>query len=484
MAYQSTFSGLRQVPKTNNLIELANTLNNYATPALNAYASYKGEKITEETDREALIKARSTEAKSYADAVSLGELDGTQSPYWQSVYDNVKGKNHGIEFGITKQTQLNEWVQNNIAEDPLWEDKDGSQYFLWSQEYDTKYYNETIIKESSFFKKGLDGALTQTNANLGSSYSAYIKERQHTLLKKNLENVLMDSINVDLMVTDTAGEYMAITEFYRALNTEGSNAKLLAGLKGDEFNTIAIAAAQATIENFAIKGDPNANYEKAFAVLEAVKNYKRENGSNLFNADSSKKWAELEQELYAEQEQHEHFLEQKRKEILQNDFVQAQVKMLENGFTGGSLAKYDPLSAEKATYAVDAYGILITEWILKHNPDLDTREGSLQLNNYADELRDVVSDHYKIRHGEDVKIFDVQGYKNKAAKLRIINIPLQFTSIEEANAAVKQYNENRSGAIEQLMYDYGVEDPMTIYQQQLMMLIRSGYVVPAEQPDG
>ncbi|MGB0825017.1 MAG: hypothetical protein ACPGPH_03685, partial [Synechococcus sp.] len=107
---QSTFSGLRQVAKTNNLIELANTLNNYATPALNEYARFKGQEITEETDREAELKARSTSAKSYADAVANGELDGTQSPYWQSVYDNVKGKNHGIEFGIKKQNALNEWI--------------------------------------------------------------------------------------------------------------------------------------------------------------------------------------------------------------------------------------------------------------------------------------------------------------------------------------------------------------------------------------
>ena len=77
MGYQSTFSGAPQVGRS-PLRDLATTLQNYATPALNAYADYKGEQITEKTDRDALVKARETEAKSYADAVAKGQLDGTQ----------------------------------------------------------------------------------------------------------------------------------------------------------------------------------------------------------------------------------------------------------------------------------------------------------------------------------------------------------------------------------------------------------------------
>ena len=133
MAYQSTFPGVNRVSKDpSGLLQLATILRRDVTPALNAYTDYKGKEITEKTDREAEIKARSTEAKSYATAVESGELDGTQSPYWQSVYDNVKGKNHGIQFSLSKQTKMNEWIQTNIAENPEWEDKDGSQFFRWS----------------------------------------------------------------------------------------------------------------------------------------------------------------------------------------------------------------------------------------------------------------------------------------------------------------------------------------------------------------
>ena len=477
MAFQSTFSGRRQVAKTNNLLELANTLNNYATPALNEYASYKGAEITEKTDREAELKARSTEAKSYSKAVANGELDGTQSPYWQSVYDNVKGKNHGIEFGISKQNALNEWIQTNIAEDPNWEDKDGTKYFQWSNNYDVQYFKETLDGESAFFKKGLDGLVAQTNANIGQSYTKYIKDRQHELLKINLEKVLMDAIDKDLLESDEAGEYMAISGFFRALDTEGSNAKLLAGLKGDEFNTIALNAAKSMIDKYAIVGDPNANFDKAFAILDAVKKYKRTNGSNLFNAQSSQEWSTLEQTLYSEQERHENLIEQKENEIMQHDFVVAEMSALKNGFTGGALASFDPQAQDKANFAADAFGILMKDWI-KKNPDIDlnTEEGLFKMKKYSNDLREAVSDYYEIRFGEDVKIFDFYAFRYKEESQRIANIPLAFNSVEEAELAVSIYNEDGTGPLADLMTMYGIEDVRTIYEQQRRQMLKAGWV--------
>ena len=477
---QSTFSGVRQVSNTNSLLQLANTLNNYATPALNEYARYKGEKITEETDRTAELKARSTSAKSYSDAVANGELDGTQSPYWQSVYDNVKGKNHGIQFGVTKTTALNEWIQNNITEDPNWEDKDGTQLFEWSSQYDVDYFKNTLEKESNFFKKGLDGLVGQTNANLGQSYTAYIKERQHTLLKKNLENVILNAIEMDIKIfsTDDAeqveGETVA-NELYRVITTEGSNAKLLAGLKGDEFNSIVLGAAQSAIAKYAVVGDPNANFDMAFSILDKIEEYKRPNGSNLFNSETKKQWADLKQTLYGEQERHENYLNQQRKEVLQDDFVQNEISKLRNGFTGGALAQYDPLATEKANLAEDAYKKIMLDWIRQNNPDLDTEEGDFDMQTYANELSSTLSDYYKIRHGEDVKVFDIKAWRYKQETQRIQNIPLQFNTKDEANFHIQYFNETGKGFIRDMMDMYGIEDPMTFFAQQELMMQRAGW---------
>ena len=478
---QSTFSGVRQVSNTNSLLELASTLNNYATPALNAYASYKGEKITEETDRTAELKARSTSAKSYAEAVANGELDGTQSPYWQSVYDNVKGKNHGIEFGITKQNALNEWIQNNIAEDPNWEDKDGAQFFEWSSQYDVDYFKNTLDKESKFFKKGLDGLVGQTNANLGQSYTAYIKERQHTLLKKNLENVILNAIESDLKITSTddaevvEGETL-VDELYRVITTEGSNAKLLAGLKGDEFNSIVLGAAQSAIAKYAVVGDPNANFDMAFSILDKIEEYKRPNGSDLFNSESKKQWADLRQALYGERERHEAFLDQQRKEVLQDKFITNSIKRLKNGFTGGALAAYDAQAQEKADFAEDAFSKIMLDWVRVNNPDLDTEEGNLEMQHFANELENEISGYYKIRYGEDVKIFDLKAWKYKHESQRIQNIPLQFSSKDEADLHISIFNDTGKGIIRDVMDLYGIEDPRTLFAQQQLLMLKAGWL--------
>ncbi len=460
MAYQSTFPGVNRVSKDpSGLLQLATILRRDVTPALNAYTDYKGKEITEKTDREAEIKARSTEAKSYATAVESGELDGTQSPYWQSVYDNVKGKNHGIQFSLSKQTKMNEWIQTNIAENPEWEDKDGSQFFKWSANFDSEYFNKNLSNESNFFKKGLDGIVAQSNANLGTSYVSYIKERQHTLLKTNLENVIIDSLETSIVITDQnkdKGEMLA-AEFYRTLDTEGSNAKLLAGLKGNEFNQIALGAAQSLIEKYAIKGSPDADYKAAFAVLEAVKKYKRKNGSTLFNAETSKKWAELEQELYTEQESHENILDQNRKEALQSTYIKETSSNLAYRFTGGPMAISTDLSKEKAKIAKDAFAILMEGYFQKNNPDMSNELDAYQAKLYADNLSDELFKHYQYKDASQLVPFSIEKYQNRENEKNLTSLPLQFKGTAELKAAVEQWETNGTGEIADLLTEYNLD---------------------------
>ena len=475
MAYQSTFPGVNRVSKDpSGLLQLATILRRDVTPALNAYTDYKGKEITEKTDREAEIKARSTEAKSYATAVESGELDGTQSPYWQSVYDNVKGKNHGIQFSLSKQTKMNEWIQTNIAENPEWEDKDGSQFFAWSSKFDAEYFEKNLGKESNFFKKGLNGIVAQSNANLGTSYVSYIKERQHTLLKKNLENVIIDSFENSIYVESEErsqlgtkkDEKFYTSEIYRVLDTEGSNAKLLAGLKGNEFNEIALGAAQSLIEKYAIKGSPDANYRKAFAVLEAVKNYKRKNGSTLFNAETTKKWAELEQELYSEQESHEKIMDQNRKELLQVDYIKTTSTNLGYRFTGGPMALSSDLSKEKSKIAKDAFAQIMEIYNKEANPDMDNPIDANAAKLYADNVSDELFKYYRYKDGSQLEPFDIAKFKNRENEKNLNSLPFQFNSKEHANNQIELYKNNGTGMIADLMEEYGITDANVIIKQQ------------------
>jgi hypothetical protein len=467
MAYQSTFPGVNRVSKDpSGLLQLATILRRDVTPALNAYTDYKGKEITEKTDREAEIKARSTEAKSYADAVSSGELDGTQSPYWQSIYDNVKGKNHGIQFSLNKQTKLNEWIQNNIQENPNWEDKTGEQYFAWSSKFDAEYFSETLKNESSFFKKGLDGVVAQANANMGTSYVSYIKDRQHSILKKNLENVIINGIDESIIITtqvstDVEGKKtdkgVTIGEALKTvLDTEGANAKLLAGLKGDEFNEIALAAIQSRIEEYAIKGDPNADYDAALALLEWTKSYKRKNGSTLFNADTTKKWAELEQELYSEKESHEKILDNNRKQLLQNEYIKDTKSNLGYRFTGGPMAISSDLSKEKSKIAEDAFSKLMELYFLENNPDMDNEAEAFLAKQFADNVSDELYKYYRYKDGDQLEPFSIEAFKNRENEVNLNNAPIMFQSTEDLQTAVDQWTTTGDGPIAEMLDEYGL----------------------------
>jgi hypothetical protein len=484
MGYQSTFSGAPQVGKS-PLRDLAATLQNYATPALNAYADYKGEQITEKTDRDALVKARETEAKSYADAVAKGQLDGTQSPYWQSVYDNVKGKNHGIQFSTQKSVAMNDWINSNIAANPEWEDKDGSLFNEWSTKYDVDYFNTTLEKESNFFKKGLNGVVTSTNANLSSSYASFIQERQKTILAKNLENIIVDSLENSIFMegasytdegkTTTTG---ITNNFIETITTEGANAKLIAGLTGDEFNAIALSAAQSVIEKYAVKGSPDANYDAAFSILNQVKNYKRSNGSNLFNAKTSKEWAKLEQELYSESEAHDNLMQVRRSEILSVEFVKNQKKLLVNNMTGGPLAKYDPQAQEKAGFASDAFDQIMIDYIKETGLDPDDEYDMIRIRSFSNDVQKEIKNYYDIRFGEDVAPFNLGEYKSKKESERIANIPLMFSSYEEAQLQLELFNDPtvKGGVIRDAMKLYGIKDPMTFLMQQELLMRKLGWI--------
>ena len=63
-----------------------------------------------------------------------GKLDGTQSEFWISVYDNIKGQNAGAEYQTAKAIAYNEWWAENVEND----DFAGSLFQAWSSEFDSR----------------------------------------------------------------------------------------------------------------------------------------------------------------------------------------------------------------------------------------------------------------------------------------------------------------------------------------------------------
>ena len=457
MGYQSTFKGRANVSQTNELMQIADALRTSITPALNKYADYKGKEITKKTTDEAEITARETDAKSYAEAVKNKKLDGTQSPYWQSVFDNQKGKAYGIQYGIQKQNSLNEWLMSNKADDQDWLDKDGSQYMAWSQDYDIEYFQGNLAEESVFFKKGLDAYVTQTNMNLGSSYSSKMQSEQKAIMARNLDVILTESF-YQLAETGSA------EELYEAMNSEGANSTVIAGMSGGEFNAIALSSAQAAIESLTIKGDTNADYEKAFEIIEAVQSYKRDNGSTLFNSETIQKWSSIEQTLYAEQEQHEQFLDNTRKELLQEEFIKDQQTILGNAFTGGATAEYKEVNAQKAAIAQSAFASIMADKFFNdpmyQGADYDTEEGKLLLDQLAMDVNKQLKEYYHSIDITQVEPFSITKFKNGNMVKGIYNLPLEFTDKAELEVAIDGWQRYGNGRFKELQEQYDLSDDL------------------------
>ena len=178
--YQSGFIGSQTVSPNSETRALIDGLNTFAK-GFNTFAVAKGKKITKETTAEAEKAARLDNLKSYQDGVDSGELDGTQSEFWISVYDNIKGQNAGVEFKTKKALAYNEWWAENAENDDL----DGSLYSAWSNDFD-KQYIEANKNQSSFFLKGLDGFIRGTNQQMAGMYASSTAEKLKIKGKNNL----------------------------------------------------------------------------------------------------------------------------------------------------------------------------------------------------------------------------------------------------------------------------------------------------------
>ena len=456
MGYQSTFKGRTSVSQTNELMQIADALRTSITPALNKYADYKGKEITKKTTDEATISARETDVKSYAEAVKNGTLDGTQSPYWQSVFDNAKGKAYGIQYGIQKQTSLNDWININKADDENWIDKDGSQYLAWSSDYDATYFEKHLEAESVFFKKGLDAYVTQTNANLGNSYAASMQTAQKEVMMKNLSTIVTEGFDQFSLSGDT-------TELYEAIDTEGGNATMLAGINGSEFNGLILNTAYGAISELAIKGDPDADYDKALSMIEAIKDYKRDNGSTLFNAESSKTFADFEQQIRSEMEGHEVLMDRRDIEISQLDWIKSQESLVGAKFGGVMYNSYSgPDGAKVAMFAQDAFsGILKKALIVEGSKGfyLDPRNEAdlVKIKEISTSVFDDVVAYYETIDPGQLVVFDYKMWKNGKMPVGVNQINNQFNSAEEFNSAVGMWENSKSGPFKDLMDDNNID---------------------------
>ena len=337
-----------------------------------------------------------------------------------------------------------------------WVDKDGSQYALWSTEYDAEYFGKDLRGESMYFLKGLDSYVQSSNLNIAASYQAKMVQAQHDVFKKNIGTIIDEGIE------DSLENNLDTEEIYEVLSREGSNATLIAGISGEEFNSIAWQAYQSAVASLTVKGDVNANYDLAFKLLDQAESYTRENGSTIFNAKTKEELASLRQTLYGEQEVHENFMKKHYSDLMADAFVKDMQQILENDFTGGPMAAYDPDASTRAAAASSAFGTLMKDFV-EANPELDLDNPYMRPLFEAEAIRakDFLYDYYKSLAPADIVPFDKKLYDTDKLEYGVKGIlpPTMTFSMEQdaeslreqVRLALEVYQTSGTGYIAQML---------------------------------
>ncbi|AXH71600.1 hypothetical protein P200_gp032 [Pelagibacter phage HTVC200P] len=417
--YQSGFIGSQTVSPNSETRALIDGLNTFAK-GFNTFAVAKGKKITEQTTAEAEKAARLDNLKSYQDGVDSGELDGTQSEFWISVYDNIKGQNAGVEFKTKKALAYNEWWAENAENDDL----DGSLYSAWSNDFD-KQYIEANKNQSSFFLKGLDGFIRGTNQQMAGMYASSNAEKLKIKGKNNLISALEGVIGTD-EVNAKIDELDVKTNVSRFLSK-------------DEFNDAVITAYKNKIAKLAVKGDPSADYDAAEALVDELLAFERSNGSKIVSGSNIEVLNNLKQTLITEELQHQVAMKKVSDNVIAQDWYTQEertlTKKLGYDFATGTGSTE---ALEKANLAKDEYNKRVKAWMSLNN-DLPIEAQKA----YFTELRQDIVNKY-----EDFDIESISMYNARSNKFNINR------DIAELQSAIALYDQDPTDA--RLMEDYGV----------------------------
>ena len=464
MAYQSTYGGLQNVSRDpSGLLQLADTLRRDVTPALNEYVAYKSEKITEKTTNAAKIAARETDALTYKKAVESGDIDADKSPYYISVFNNQKGKAAGVQVQMEKQKAYSDWIEQKVNADPQWVDN-GSEYTMWSNQYDSKLFTDLAPDADQFYKKGLDSMMFQINNNLSSSHIANTKTRRKEVLiettSTNLDNGLNMLLKSDAPVTNDA--------FVDVILDQTGNLLLTGGVSRKDINsTIVIPTIEKFISTKTVVGSDNADFDGALQLWELANNYNVD-GAMLFNAETRTAWNQLKETLISEQETHLDTLEERRK-ILQtktlvdenaDDIFRTRYSfdLVQNKFTAQG-------SQERYNFSTQLHSEIITNMFNNYSygdRTLDPRDPEDQryIERLSSKLAQNIGDYYLNLKGKEIRPITADEFLEISGKQKytkeIMSPVYKFTDLDDLTLQFNTSKNTDNSVFDDILGYYGM----------------------------
>ena len=177
-----------------------------------------------------------------------------------------------------------------------YDDTDGSLYLKWSQDYDSKYLKANQ-NQSSYYLKGMSGYFRAANAQLSSKYAKINAEK----LKKKGTNNIISLVENHLNDDDPV---MALGK----INNIDTKNNLVRFVSKQEFNSAVVQGFKNKIAELTVVGDPNADFDKAEQLIDALLDFKRPTGSKYVTGTGAEQLNDLKQKILTEEIRHQNAL--------------------------------------------------------------------------------------------------------------------------------------------------------------------------------
>ena len=390
------------------------------------------------------VKKRDLAEKTEADK-KIFEMKGELDKYVISEKENINEDNAINNFKLKYNTYVKDQlssITNNRIKEKVTQGLDlefGKYvYNLKKNSYAalennaTENINNDITSLSSKYA-------TSTDVELKQIYKSEAEEKIRNFVKdfelpQNVLDKKLKALDKKFLTSDFqqfAGTPNGLEAIKFADNAYGGE-KTLSNL---EFSNAVVESYETAISEITVVGDENANFDKAQALIDELKDIERSNGFKINFGETAKKLDDLEQKIITEKIQHENRIDliNQGKEL--NEYIKSQKSILRKSFTNdfGILGADD--SPEKAVEAQKEYDTRMDKY-LKLNPDA-SREEKID---YAGDLTNLLKDKY-----QDIDIEKFSTFNLERNKFELVSETKQITNSVKI---YQEYTSNPRGFIE------------------------------------
>jgi len=312
------------------------------------------------------------------------------------------------------------------------------------------YVNKIKKNSYSSLEKETEKTTNETLTSIAAEYNQATTDEEKAKIRNKGVNVI-STVASDFMFPenkkkeklDAFDRVLLFGTFNSIAGTENAVENIIAKDKefggektntNEEFSAGVLNAYDAKIKEITIKGDLNADFDKAKQMIEELKIIKRSNGFKLDQGVVSKKIDQLEEKLITEKIQHENILERVSLGKEFNTYKDEQKKILNSSFYNSMIPGRDKaVDKERSVEAQNELDKRVDNY-LKLNPNASVEDQK----QYVRDIRRTIQEKYANIDIEKFTSFNIEQNKFNLIQAEkevntYMNKYLQNPNSEEAN---------------------------------------------------